>query len=183
MRNKVVVAGHALHPALVVLPLGLLGTSPLWDILRLATGDALWGAIAFWTIAAGVVAALAAAIPGFIDYLGIPPQSRARSVATWHMILNLALIGLFLLSLAGRAAFPRGYAHAGVVAMLPAWLGVLVATVSGWLGGELVLRLGIGVDDDANPNAPSSLARRHRPPRGRPVAVATRTPGGSPSKA
>ena len=182
MRSKVAVAGHSLHPALVVLPLGLLGISPLWDILHLATGDLLWGAIAFWTIAAGVVTALAAAIPGFIDYFAVPPNSRARNVATWHMVLNLAMVGLFLLSLAGRAAFPRGYAHAGLAAMLPAWLAVVVALVSGWLGGELVLRHGIGVDDDASPNATSSLRSRRRPPRGRPIEV-IRGPAGSPTKA
>ena len=35
--------------------------------------------------------------------------------------------------------------------------GVALATVTGWLGGELVSRLGVGVDDGANLNAPSSL--------------------------
>ena len=34
---------------------------------------------------------------------------------------------------------------------------VLFALVAGWLGGELVERLGIGVWRDAEPNAPSSL--------------------------
>jgi hypothetical protein len=32
--------------------------------------------------------------------------------------------------------------------------------VTGWLGGELVDRLGVGVDDGANLNAPSSLSSR-----------------------
>jgi uncharacterized membrane protein len=36
---------------------------------------------------------------------------------------------------------------------------VLLALVTGWLGGELVYRLGVGVDDGAALDAPSSLAR------------------------
>jgi uncharacterized membrane protein len=37
-------------------------------------------------------------------------------------------------------------------------VGVLLALVTGWLGGELVDRLGVGVDRGANLNAPSSLS-------------------------
>jgi hypothetical protein len=35
-----------------------------------------------------------------------------------------------------------------------------LATITGWLGGELVDRLGVGVDDGANLHAPSSLSGR-----------------------
>jgi hypothetical protein len=35
---------------------------------------------------------------------------------------------------------------------------LLVGGVSGWLGGELVDRLAVGVDDGAHLNAPSSLS-------------------------
>jgi hypothetical protein len=36
-------------------------------------------------------------------------------------------------------------------------IGVCIALVTGWLGGELVDRLGVGVDEGAYVNAPSSL--------------------------
>jgi hypothetical protein len=36
----------------------------------------------------------------------------------------------------------------------------LLGAVTGWLGGELVDRLGIGVDEGANPNAPSSMSNQ-----------------------
>ncbi len=35
---------------------------------------------------------------------------------------------------------------------------VVLAVVTGWLGGELVERLGVGVDNGANLDAPNSLA-------------------------
>jgi len=39
-------------------------------------------------------------------------------------------------------------------------LGVLLALVTGWLGGELVERLGVGVDSGAHVDSPSSLSQR-----------------------
>jgi hypothetical protein len=38
------------------------------------------------------------------------------------------------------------------------FLGAALLGATGWLGGELTLRLGIGVDEGANLNAPSSLS-------------------------
>jgi hypothetical protein len=37
---------------------------------------------------------------------------------------------------------------------------LLLGAVAGWLGGELVDRLGVGVDDGAHLDAPSSLSGR-----------------------
>jgi uncharacterized membrane protein len=51
----------------------------------------------------------------------------------------------------------------------PTWLavaleivGVALMLASGWLGGELVDRLGVGVEEGAHVNAPSSLTRDAR---------------------
>ena len=144
---------------LVVFPLGLLATSVAWDICHLATQNAAWGTVAFWTIVAGVIGGLAAAVPGFIDWLGIPRGTRARTVGLYHMVLNLAVVGLFVVSLIARAAAPHGYGTAGVGRMIWGWLGVAIAVVSAWLGGELVETLGVSVREGANVNAASSLRK------------------------
>ena len=80
MKSRVQVARHALHPMLVVFPVGLLATSVVWDICYLASGNRSWGMISVATIVAGVVGALAAAIPGFVDWLAIPHGTRARRI-------------------------------------------------------------------------------------------------------
>jgi uncharacterized membrane protein len=160
MRSKIEVAGHALHPMLVAFPLGLLGTSVVWDICALATGHAQWGTIAFWSIVAGIVSGLCAAVPGFIDWLSIPSGTRAKAIGVYHLVLNVGVLSLFAVSLAARHSAPEGYALAGFGRMLPGWLGVALSLVSAWLGGELVETLGIAVRDGANPNAPSSLRSR-----------------------
>jgi uncharacterized membrane protein len=157
MKSKVVVAGHSLHAMLVAFPLGLLGLSPVWDILRMSTPQPVWGAIAFWTIAAGVMAALVAAVPGLLDYLAIPAGTRAKLVGTRHLQLNLGVVSLFTLSLVLRKIDPGGYMNAGIPSMLPGWLAVVLAGFSAWMGGELVETHGIGVHQGANLDAQSSL--------------------------
>lgn len=144
---------------LVVFPLGLLATSVAWDICRLATGNPMWGTVAFWTIFAGVIGALLAAVPGFVDWLGIPAGTRAKGVGMIHMILNLLVVGLFIVSLAARWAYDGGYASAGFGRMIWGWIGVAVALGSAWLGGELVETLGVSVRPDASVNAPSPFAK------------------------
>jgi uncharacterized membrane protein len=157
MKSRVLVARHALHPMLVVFPLGLLATSVAWDICYLATDNPRWGMISFWTIVAGVIGAVLAAVPGFIDWLAIPRRTRAKDVGLYHMILNLAVLALFVVSLLARWAAPRGYEFAGPGRMLWGWIGVAIALVSAWLGGELIETLGISVREGANSDAPSSL--------------------------
>lgn len=165
--SKVRILGHALHPMLVVFPLGLLATSVVWDAAYLAGGETMWAQISFWSIVAGLVGAALAAIPGLIDFLAIPQGTRARRIGAWHLGLNLTLVGLLLVSALLRAGSePGGYATPRAWHMLFGWAGVAVGLVSGWLGGELVERLGVAVYRDANPNAPSSF--RTREPR--PVA-------------
>lgn len=157
MKARVTVAGHSLHAMLIVFPLGLLATSVVWDICALATHDPRWGLVAFWTIVAGVIGALAAAVPGFIDWLGIPRATRAHKLGLYHMVLNLTVVGLFIVSLAMRWKVTAGYDHAGVGQMIWGWIAVALAVVSSWMGGELIERLGIGVHEGAHPDAPSSL--------------------------
>lgn len=142
---------------LVAFPIGLFTTSVVWDICRLVTGAFRWGTLAYWTIAAGIVGALLAAVPGFVDWLKIPAGTRARGVGLTHLLLNLVVVALFAISLIARAAYPGGYDAAEIGQMLWGWAGLGITTVSAWLGGELVEALGVSVHEGANPNAPSSL--------------------------
>jgi uncharacterized membrane protein len=171
MKSRVVFAGHSVHAMLIAFPLGLLATSVLWDILALVTHHPRWEIVAFWSIFAGVAGALLAAVPGFIDWLAIPRGTRARELGAYHLVMNLAVIALFTVSLIGRWQTPGGYELAGPGWMILGWLGVGFAVVSSWLGGELVETLGISVSDGANPDAPSSLGERraHKAARSRSV--------------
>jgi uncharacterized membrane protein len=61
MESRAKLLGHAIHPMLIVFPLGLLVTAVIFDVVRIVTGDATFAAVAFWCIAAGVLGGLLAA--------------------------------------------------------------------------------------------------------------------------
>ena len=158
--------GHPIHQMLIVFPLGLLPTAVLFDIIFLATGNTAWTTVSFWVIPVGVVGALLAAVFGLIDWLGIPAGTRAKRVGALHGIGNVIVVLLFGLSWllrVGNAQVP----DAKMIAL--AILGLVLALFTGWLGGELVDRMGVGVDPGANLNAPSSLSHQTAsPPRAAP---------------
>lgn len=157
MQAKARLFGHPIHQMLIVFPLGLLGTSLLFDILHLATDGDQWALVSYYMIAAGIISGLLAAPFGLIDWLAIPGGTRAKRIGLLHGGGNVVVLLLFVLSWFSRRDLPT--APSGFEIGLSA-VAVLLALVTGWLGGELVDRLGVGVDEGANLDAPSSLSGR-----------------------
>jgi uncharacterized membrane protein len=157
MESRAKLFGHPIHPMLITFPLGLLPTAVIFDIVRLATGNPRWIDVSFWMITVGIIGGLVAAVFGLIDWAAIPTRTRARRIGLLHGVGNVVVVGLFAASwyLRYRAAVPSTLAVALAIA------GVLLALVTAWMGGELVDRLAVGVDDGANLDAPSSLSHAH----------------------
>jgi uncharacterized membrane protein len=150
--------GHPIHPMLIVFPLGLFATAVAFDIISLVEGDTSWYGVSYWMIAAGVIGGLLAAVFGLIDWIAIPSRTRAKNIGLLHGVTNVLVTLLFIGSWLIRNSTE---AHApGTAGLVCSFIGVVLALVGGWLGGELVDRLGIGVDPGAHPNAPSSLSSR-----------------------
>ena len=156
MRATARLFGHSIHQMLIVFPLGLLATSLIFDIAYRATGTARWADVAFVMMGCGILGGLLAAIFGLVDWVGIPSGTRAKRVGAWHGIGNVLVVGLFIISWLMRYPHP---AAPSVEAFVLSCVGIGLALITGWLGGELVDRLGVGVDTDANVNAQSSLRR------------------------
>jgi len=140
---------------LIVFPLGLLATAAIFDLIFLLGGSTAWETAAWYMIAAGVVGGLTAALFGFVDWLGIPAGTRARSVGALHGLGNVVVVVLFLASWLVRRPLPE---HPSTLAYVLSYAGAGLALMTAWLGGELVDRLGVGVDDGAHLDAPSSLS-------------------------
>jgi uncharacterized membrane protein len=157
MESKAKLFGHPIHPMLIVFPLGLLATSVVFDLIAHGTADGKWAEMAFWMIAAGILGGLLAAVFGLIDWLAIPSGTRAKAVGLWHGLGNVVVVALFAAGWLLRR--PAPHEPAGVPLALSV-VAVVLALVTGWLGGELVDRLGVGVDTGAHLNAPSSLSGR-----------------------
>jgi uncharacterized membrane protein len=155
MESKAKLLGHPIHPMLIVFPLGLLATAVAFDVVALVQNDSSWFHISFWMIAAGIIGGLCAAVFGLIDWLTIPAGTRAKRIGLWHGALNVLVVLLFAVSWLIRNA---GQQIPSSGALVLSFAAVVVALVGGWLGGELVDRLGVGVDSGAHLNAPSSLS-------------------------
>jgi len=156
MESKTKIAGHAAHPILIVYPLGLLSTAVLFDMLAFYKQDKKWAGVGFWMTASGLIGGGAAAVPGLIDYLAIPDGTRAKRIGLLHGLGNAVVLGLFGFSLARRKRDTRPPC---ATSLALSGAGLVLAMVTGWLGGELVDRLGVGVDSGAHLDAPSSLQR------------------------
>lgn len=140
------VFGHPLHAILSDFPLALLGTSLLWDAIGFWRGEAVWWAISFWAIVLGLVMAVLAAFAGAVDYAAIPQSSSALGTAIRHMLLMLAAICPYLISVLVRGgAGPPAGGKLVAVLVLEA-VGMLLLSVGGWYGGHLVFHYGIGGD-------------------------------------
>ena len=155
MESKVKLLGHPIHPMLIVLPLGLLSAAIVFDIVYLLIHDDVFSTIAFWNIGLGVVGGLLAAVFGAIDWFHIPKDTRAKRIGLFHGVGNVIVVSLFAVSWILRLADPAY--EPSVAAYVLSFAGIGLALITGWLGGELVDRLGVGVDHGANVDAPNSL--------------------------
>jgi uncharacterized membrane protein len=157
MREGAKLLGHPIHQILIVFPLGLLATSFFFDIGWLVTKVGDIGVVSFWMIFAGVIGGLLAAVFGLIDWLAIPSGTRAKFIGAWHGIGNVFVVALFIASWLLRRGDPEVPSMSAIVLSA---IAVCTALVTGWLGGELVNRMAIGVDEGAHVNSPSSLSGR-----------------------
>ena len=165
MESNAKLFGHPIHPMLIVFPLGLFIMAVLADIAYMITDHPALAAVAYWDIAGGIVGGLLAAVFGLIDWLAIPAKTRAKSVGLYHGVGNVVVVALFAVSWLTRRPV-EGHLPSLAASVL-AIVGVVLGAVTGWLGGELVDRLAVGVDDGAHLDAPSSLSGEPARPRAR----------------
>jgi uncharacterized membrane protein len=157
MESRAKLLGHPIHQMLIVFPFGLLAMAVVFDAIAIATAQGYWSEIAYWMMAAGVVTGVIAAPFGLIDWLAIPSGTRAKRIGALHGGGNVVVLLLFGASWLMRGDAPQTPSTA---ALALSFVAGGLALMTGWLGGELVDRLSVGVDDGAHINAPSSIRSR-----------------------
>jgi len=157
MESRAKLFGHPIHQMLIVFPLGLLAMALIFDIIHFTTAQGYWSEISYWMIAAGLISGLIAAPFGLIDWLAIPDGTRAKRIGAWHGGGNVIVLLMYAGSWWLRREAPQ---MPMMVAYVLSFGGGIIALFTGWLGGELVDRLAVGVDPGANVDAPSSLRSR-----------------------
>jgi uncharacterized membrane protein len=148
MTSKANIGGHPVHPMLIPFPLALWTTSFVVDVLFYFLRHPTLLVIAKFMIAAGCLGAIAAAIPGIIDWLAIK-NGDVKKVANWHARLNIAALVVFAISLFLRLGrYSDLVGRKLTIPFLLSLAGMILISISGWLGGELVFRYGMGQTRD-----------------------------------
>jgi uncharacterized membrane protein len=138
--------GHPLHPALVHLPVGLWVASWISDLLaRGSAGDvavsASFSGVALYCIGLGLAGAFLAAPTGIAEWMDIPRGTAAKRTANLHFALNVLLIAGYFVQLFLRSA----ETEVSPSMLLFNTVQLVVLGISGYLGGVLAYRHGIGV--------------------------------------
>jgi uncharacterized membrane protein len=162
MESKTKLFGHPIHPMLVVIPLGLFIGAIVTDTVDLLNGTTALSAVSFVNISIGIIGGLLAALFGFLDWRLVPLNTRAKQIGAWHGIGNVVVVLLFGVSWWLRQEAPNF--QPSQAALIFSYGAILVGVVTAWLGGELVYRLNVGVDNGANLDAPSSLSDKPATP-------------------
>ena len=119
-------------------------------------GNPTMATVAHYMIAAGIVGGAIAAPPGWIDWFAIPTGTRAKSVGLTHGLGNVLVLVLFIVSWWLRRDAQDF--KPDTFALILSFAGAGLSLLTGWLGGELVERLGVSVEDGAHLNSPNSLS-------------------------
>ena len=139
--SAVAIGGHPLHPFFAPLPIGSLVCAFLADLAYPGTADTFWARGSLALLGFGLVTGLIAGLLGMLEAMSV---RRARETGlTWvHGAMNiLALI-------VSAASFKlRWDATFNWVEIGPYLSGMVAALllISGWIGGEMTFKRGIGV--------------------------------------
>ena len=147
MASPASIGGHPVHPMIIPFPIALWVFSLVADVIYLWRDYWVWkDYIAFYTLLAGTLGAAVAAVPGLIDWLSLTDKAVV-TIANWHARLNVVALLVFAASLylrttGGSALISNSY----TIAVALSVLGVVLISISGWLGGEMVFKHGVAVE-------------------------------------
>ena len=138
---KSTLAGHPLHPMLIVAPAALIPFGFIMDAMYRSTGKSSYSNAAFYSLVGGLAGGVAAAGAGVMDYLAIEPQTDVKRTANVHAMLNASALALTAANVIRRNNLPEHQGGSIAMSALAA-AGVLI---SGWFGGKMVYEQGMRV--------------------------------------
>ena len=139
------ISDHPIHPMLVPFPIVCFIMTLILDILYVRGDTGVAGATN-WLLGVGLVMGALAAVAGLTDFLG-DDRVRGLGDALKHMLANVTAVVLEIVNFALRLKNPDFIASTGVYISVVV---VLILLYSGWKGGNLVFRHGVGVHDSSN---------------------------------
>lgn len=140
LRATASIRGHPIHHLLVPIPIALFVSALVTDVVFAADGSQGWADASKWLLIGGLLGAALAAVAGFTDFIG---NARVREFrdAWLHMFANLTMVVIEAVNLMLRLADQDSASSVGLALSA---ITVLLLLFSGWKGGELVYRHGVG---------------------------------------
>lgn len=147
MASPASIGGHPVHPMIIPFPIALWVFSLVADLIYLWRGNPVWrDYIAFYTLLGGIIGAAVAAVPGFIDWLSLKDRDVVK-IANWHARLNVIALLVFAASFYLRTTNGSVLVNGSyAIAIGLSIFGVILISISGYLGGEMVFKHGVAVD-------------------------------------
>ena len=165
--SSAAIARHPLHPFVAPIPIGALVLAFVSDLVFLGSGNARWLDTSYFLLAAGVTGGIVAAVLGIIETMGVR-RARTMGLVWAHAGLNVLVMGLAILSLLIRGGNEgaEGAASLSTFELIVSATIALLLLVSGWLGGEVSYKHGVGVAEEIGADTPDGNLERD--PYGRP---------------
>jgi uncharacterized membrane protein len=149
MYSKIKIAGHPVHPMLIAYPVAFYTATVVCYFVYQWNHEVFWFKVAYVANVAGVVMALLAAIPGFIDWLNIPAGKKAKKTGVFHMLSNVIALVLFAVCVyMEKDNWNNAQPDAGAAPVL-SLAGLILTIVAGFLGWTLVQKHHVGVNEHA----------------------------------
>lgn len=133
---------HPLHPLIVHLPIGLWATSLLLDIAFFAVQSPFLATISHYCIRLGLIGAVLAFVAGFIELSYLYDNPELKKIASLHLRLNVLVTALYVPNTLIRQF--TGPEFVPGIAFALSCIGMVLLAVSGYLGGIMVYRFGMG---------------------------------------
>jgi uncharacterized membrane protein len=145
-RSTAKIGGHPIHPMLIPFPIVCFIGVLVTDLVFLSNHNPGWATASRYLLGIGIVMAALAAIAGLTDFMG---SERIRSMpdAVKHMLANVTAVVLEVVNFFIRLNNDSAITGLGIILSA---IVVLILVYSGWKGGDLVYRHGIGVEDGMN---------------------------------
>ena len=146
---------------LIPFPFALWTFSLIADLIYyFGSHNYVWQTVAFYTLAGGIAGGVLAAVPGIVDYFSIKDK-KVSNIAAWHARINVLALLLFAGSFYLRTDSGSRIVDGSLtIPVLLSVLGVILISVSGWLGGEMVYKHHVGVEEGQDTKIKESLPRR-----------------------
>lgn len=147
MASPASIGRHPIHPMIIPFPIALWIFSLAADVIYLWRGNPVWkDYISFYALLGGILGAAVAAVPGFVDWLSISDR-QTKKLADWHARLNVIALLVFIADFYLRTSGGSRLIGGGLtIPLLISVFGIILITISGWLGGEMVYVNGVAVE-------------------------------------